>query len=109
MAFKNEYLQSVYDKVCQRNNGENEFLQAVHEVLESLEPVIEQRPEIIEKGIIDRIVEPERVIQFRVPWVDDNGKVQVNRSSRTALQHFRSAAVRAVRTLILRASLTLKL
>ncbi len=82
MAFKNEYLQSVYDKVCQRNNGENEFLQAVHEVLESLEPVIEQRPEIIEKGIIDRIVEPERVIQFRVPWVDDNGKVQVNRGFR---------------------------
>ena len=82
MAFKNEYLQSVYDKVCQRNNGENEFLQAVHEVLESLEPVIEQRPEIIEKGIIDRIVEPERVIQFKVPWVDDNGKVQVNRGFR---------------------------
>ncbi len=82
MAFKNEYLQSVYDKVCQRNNGENEFLQAVHEVLESLEPVIEQRPEIIEKGIIDRIVEPERVIQFRLPWVDDNGKVQVNRGFR---------------------------
>ena len=82
MAFKKEYLQSVYDKVCQRNNGENEFLQAVHEVLESLEPVIEQRPEIIEKGIIDRIVEPERVIQFRVPWVDDNGKVQVNRGFR---------------------------
>jgi glutamate dehydrogenase (NADP+) len=82
MAFKNEYLQGVYDKVCQRNNGENEFLQAVHEVLESLEPVIEQRPDIVEAGIIDRIVEPERVIQFRVSWVDDNGKVQVNRGYR---------------------------
>ncbi|MGN0622249.1 MAG: NADP-specific glutamate dehydrogenase [Porcipelethomonas sp.] len=82
MAFKSEYLQGVYDKVCQRNNGEKEFLQAVHEVLESLEPVVEKRPEIVEAGVIDRIVEPERVIQFRVPWVDDNGKVQVNRGFR---------------------------
>ena len=82
MEFKNEYLQSVYDKVCQRNAGEKEFLQAVKEVLESLEPVVEKRPDIVQAGIIDRIVEPERQIQFRVSWVDDNGKVQVNRGFR---------------------------
>ncbi len=82
MEFKNEYLQGVYDKVCQRNPGEKEFLQAVKEVLESLEPVVEKRPDIVEAGVIDRIVEPERQIIFRVPWVDDNGKVQVNRGFR---------------------------
>lgn len=82
MAFKSEYLNKVYDKVCQRNKGEEEFLQAVREVLESLEPVVEKRPEIEKKGIIERLVEPERFIQFRVPWVDDNGNVQVNRGFR---------------------------
>ena len=82
MEFKNAYLQGVYDKVCQRNAGEKEFLQAVKEVLESLEPVVEKRPDIVEAGVIDRIVEPERQIIFRVPWVDDNGKVQVNRGFR---------------------------
>ncbi|MCI7803479.1 MAG: NADP-specific glutamate dehydrogenase [Oscillospiraceae bacterium] len=82
MAFKSEYLTKVYDKVCQRNKGEEEFLQAVREVLESLEPVVAQRPEIEKNGIIERLVEPERFIQFRVPWVDDNGNVQVNRGFR---------------------------
>ena len=70
------------DKVCQRNKGEEEFLQAVKEVLESFEPVVEKRPDIVKAGIIDRLVEPERFIQFRVPWVDDNGNVQVNRGFR---------------------------
>ena len=82
MAFKSEYLQKVYDDVVKRNAGEPEFHQAVKEVLESLEPVIEARPEFIEKGVIDSIVEPERMISFRVPWVDDNGKVQINRGFR---------------------------
>ncbi len=82
MSFKNEYLQKVYDDVAKRNPGEKEFLQTVAEVLESLEPVIEKRPDFVEAGIIDRIVEPERMIQFRVSWVDDNGKVQVNRGFR---------------------------
>ena len=82
MAFKSEYLQKVYDDVVKRNAGEPEFHQAVKEVLESLEPVIESRPELIEKGVIDSIVEPERMFTFRVPWVDDNGKVQVNRGFR---------------------------
>ncbi len=82
MSLKNEYLISVYDKVSARNAGESEFLQAVKEVLESFEPVVEKDPAIIKTGIIDRIVEPERFIQFRVSWVDDQGNVQVNRGFR---------------------------
>ncbi len=80
--FKSEYLANVYACVEKRNPGEPEFLQAVREVLESLEPVVAARPELEAKGVIDRIVEPERIIKFRVPWVDDNGKVQVNRGFR---------------------------
>ena len=82
MAFKSSYVQGVYDKVCERNKGESEFLQAVKEVLESLEPVLEKRPDLVEAGILERIVKPERQIMFRVSWVDDNGKVQVNRGYR---------------------------
>ena len=82
MALNNAYLESVYEKVEKRNPGEKEFLQAVYEVLESLIPVVEKRPDLVEAGIIDRIVEPERQIIFRVHWVDDNGKVQVNRGFR---------------------------
>ena len=82
MAFKSEYLQHAYETVEKRNAGESEFLQAVKEVLESFEPVVEANPSIIDTGVIDRIVEPERFIQFRVSWVDDNGKVQVNRGFR---------------------------
>ena len=82
MAFKNQYVADVYAKVEQRNPGEKEFLQAVKEVLETIEPVIEKRPDLVEAGVLERIVEPERQIMFRVPWVDDNGKVQVNRGFR---------------------------
>lgn len=82
MALKNEYLKRVYDKVVARNAGESEFLQAVLEVLESLEPVVEQDERIEKWGIMERIVEPERMIVFRVAWMDDNGKVQVNRGFR---------------------------
>ena len=82
MAIKNEYLKKVIEEVIRRNPGESEFHQTVTEVLESLEPVVEQNPIYIEKGIIDMIVEPERIIKFRVPWVDDQGKVQVNRGFR---------------------------
>ncbi len=82
MAFKNSYVQGVYDKVCQRNKGEEEFLQTVKEVFESIEPVIEKRPDIVKAGVLERMAEPERFIQFRVPWVDDNGNVQVNRGFR---------------------------
>ena len=79
---KNEYLKKVYADVEQRNAGEPEFLQAVMEVLESLEPVVEQNPKFEKAGVIERMVEPERMITFRVPWVDDNGQVQVNRGFR---------------------------
>ena len=82
MALKNEYLIKVYDQVKQRDASEPEFLQAVLEVLESLEPVVEQDPRIEQWGIMERIVEPERMISFRVSWVDDNGKVHVNRGYR---------------------------
>ena len=79
---KNAYLAQVLENVKKRNPGETEFHQTVAEVLESLEPVVEKSPEFIEKGIIDMMVEPERVIKFRVPWVDDQGKTQVNRGFR---------------------------
>ncbi len=82
MAFKNEYLAGVYAQVEKRNPGEPEFLQAVKEVLESFEPVVEQDKSFETNGIIDRIVEPERFISFRVSWVDDNGNIQVNRGYR---------------------------
>lgn len=82
MALTNSYLLSVLDTVKKRDAGEPEFIQAVTEVLESLEPVVEARPELQKNGIIERIVEPERFIQFRVPWVDDQGNVQVNRGYR---------------------------
>ena len=82
MTFKNEYLAKVYADVEARNPNEKEFLQAVGEVLESLEPVVERRPDLVAAGIIDRIVEPERQIIFRVPWVDDKGNVRVNRGFR---------------------------
>jgi len=75
-------LSNVMEQVLRRNPNEPEFHQAVHEVLESLEPVAENHPEWVKAGIFDRIVEPERQIIFRVPWVDDSGKVQVNRGFR---------------------------
>ena len=82
MAITNTYLKGVYDTVVKRNQNEPEFQQAVYEVLESLQPVAERRPDLVEAGVFERIVEPERGIQFRVAWVDDNGKVQVNRGFR---------------------------
>ncbi len=65
-----------------RNPGEPEFLQTVEEVLTSIEPVLEAHPEYVEAGLVERLIEPERGISFRVPWVDDEGKVQVNRGYR---------------------------
>ena len=80
--FKSEYLQKVYAGVEARNPGEKEFLQTVREVLESIEPVLAANPKYEAAGIIERMVEPERQVMFRVAWVDDNGKVQVNRGFR---------------------------
>lgn len=82
MNFTNTYLAELMERVIARNPGEKEFHQAVREVLESLEPVVEKHPEYIERGVLESIVEPERIIKFRVPWVDDNGVVHVNRGFR---------------------------
>lgn len=82
MALKNQYLIDLLETVKKRNPGEPEFIQAVTEVLETLQPVAEKRQDLIDAGVFERIVEPERQIMFRVPWVDDNGKVQVNRGFR---------------------------
>ena len=78
----NEYLKRVYEGLEKRNANEPEFLQAVREVLESIQPVVEKHPEYEKAALIERLVEPERIITFRVPWVDDAGKVQVNRGYR---------------------------
>ena len=82
MEIKNEYLRDLYRRVEKRDPNEPEFLQAVGEVLQSLAPVADRRPDLIDWGVFERIVEPERMITFRVSWVDDQGKVQVNRGYR---------------------------
>lgn len=82
MSFKSEYLEKVYKTLEKRNPGQKEFLQAVSEVFTSLEPVVAKHPEIEQNAIMERITEPERFVQFRVAWVDDSGKVQVNRGYR---------------------------
>lgn len=76
------YVDSVIERVKAKDSNEPEFIQAVTEVLTSLKPVIDTNPQYEEAGLLERIVEPERVIMFRVPWVDDEGKVQVNRGFR---------------------------
>ncbi|MDX8046847.1 NADP-specific glutamate dehydrogenase [Gracilibacillus sp. S3-1-1] len=76
------YVEQVFEKVKQRNPNEQEFHQAVKEVLESLIPVLTKNPTYMEQAVVERIVEPERMIVFRVPWVDDQGKAHVNRGFR---------------------------
>ena len=82
MTSAKEYIQSVFETVKTRNGHEAEFLQAVEEFFNTLEPVFEKHPEYIEENILARITEPERVVSFRVPWVDRDGKIQVNRGYR---------------------------
>lgn len=77
-----QYVNGVFEKVQKRNPGEEEFHQAVKEVFDSLVPILAKDPKYIENNILDRFVEPERMISFRIPWVDDQGKVQVNRGFR---------------------------
>ena len=79
---KNAYVKRVWETVQAKNSTEPEFLQAVQEVLESLEPVVDKMPELETYAVLERMVEPERVIMFRVPWTDDAGKVHVNRGFR---------------------------
>ncbi|WP_282059661.1 NADP-specific glutamate dehydrogenase [Bacillus pumilus] len=76
------YIDRVLEEVEKRNPGEEEFQQAVREILESLVPVFAKHPEYEKQGILERLIEPERLVVFRVPWVDDEGKVQVNRGFR---------------------------
>ena len=78
----NEYCKRVYEQILARDPDQKEFHQAVYEVLEGLEPMVERRPELEKNGILERFVEPERVITFRVPWTDDAGQVHVNRGYR---------------------------
>ena len=72
-------VEQYIDIAKKRNPGEPEFHQTIEEVLTSLEPVLEANPQYIEAGVMERLIEPERMVTFRVPWVDDEGKVQVNR------------------------------
>ncbi|MER1999728.1 MAG: Glu/Leu/Phe/Val dehydrogenase dimerization domain-containing protein, partial [Lysinibacillus sp.] len=76
------YVQSVFEDLKKKNAHQPEFIQAAEEILFSLAPVIAQHPEYIEHNILNRIVEPDRIISFRVAWQDDNNKVQVNRGYR---------------------------
>lgn len=82
MTTGKEYVASVFEKVKAQNAHEPEFLQAVEEVFESLVPVFDKYPKYIEENLLERLVEPERIVSFRVPWVDDKGQVQVNRGFR---------------------------
>ena len=79
---QNSYLKQVYQDTVERNSDQTEFLQAVLEVFESLEPYVEKHPELQENAIMERLVEPERMLTFRVTWEDDNGKIHVNRGYR---------------------------
>ena len=78
----NAYVQRVYEGLCARNAHEKEFLQAAEEMLTSLSPVFNKHPEYEKAGLLDRFVEPDRIIIFRVPWLDDQGQVRVNRGYR---------------------------
>ncbi len=82
MSQINSRINEIYEQVVRRNPHENEFHQAVHEVLETLEPVLAQHPEYLDYKVVERICEPERQLMFRVPWVDDKGTIQVNRGFR---------------------------
>ena len=82
MKLENEYLCDLMERVIKRNPAEPEFHQAVQEVLASLQPVIEAHPEYITEGVMESLVEPERIIKFRVPWEDDQGNIRVNRGFR---------------------------
>ena len=76
------YANDVLQKLIARDPDQPEFIQAATEVLESIAPVFEKHPEYEKAALLERLVEPERVVMFRVPWVDDSGKVQVNRGFR---------------------------
>ena len=78
-------MNSIMETIKARNPGEKEFHQAVEEVLESVQPVLDRNPQYCKEAVFERIVEPERIIIFRVPWMDDQGQVQVNRGFRVQM------------------------
>lgn len=78
MSEAKAYIEQVYSKLEKRDAHQEEFLQAVREFFNSLKPVLQKKPHYIKWNILERLVEPERVISFRVPWIDDNGNIQVN-------------------------------
>ena len=78
----NKYVIQTFEEFCNKNKGQDEYIQACQEILESLELVIEQNPELEKQHILERFLEPERFIQFKVAWLDDNNNVQVNRGFR---------------------------
>ena len=78
----NAYVKYVYEQTAARNGTDREFLQAVYEVFDALQPYVEKHPELEANGILERLVEPDRMVSFRVSWVDDKGKVRVNRGYR---------------------------
>ena len=80
--FRSEYLNNVYNDFLKKNPAEPEYQQAALEILESIEPYVMKHPEFEEKKLIERFLEPERVVQFKVVWTDDKGKFQVNRGFR---------------------------
>lgn len=82
MALTNSYTKKAFESIQKKNAGESEFLQALYEVFETIEPLIERHPEYEKMALLERMAEPERAFQFRVPWVDDAGNVQVNRGFR---------------------------
>jgi glutamate dehydrogenase (NADP+) len=84
-VFRHTYVAELLDLVERRNPGEPEFHQAVREVVATLKPALERRPELVEERVLERLVEPERVIVFRVPWVDDDGQIQINRGYRVEM------------------------
>ena len=84
MLFRSQFVQNFMGDVMARDPNDFEFLQAVHEVITSIEPVLERRPQYIKAKLLHRLVEPERTLQFRVPWVDDTDEVQINRGYRVA-------------------------
>lgn len=90
-------LEKIMTDLEKKHPGEVEYLQAVHEVLESIQDVMKEYPQFEAKGIVERIIEPDRVLTFKVPWVDDNGKVHVNIGYRVqynnAIDHIRAVSV----------------
>ncbi len=83
--FRHAYVSELLELVQRRNPGEPEFHQAVREVVGTLQPALERRPELVEERVLERLVEPERVIVFRVPWVDDDGRIEISRGYRVEM------------------------